>query len=227
MKKCIGTFILLFSGIYCNAQPIEIAVDEYFKAINKSPNLSLQHGPVKARIDLHGKGSIFFVKKLDVENNTFQSIGILFDEYRSSYTTFGHYDFGHTYGIGVTSVFFEDLDGDNNNEIIVLYEFGGRTYFSPKGGYAGIKNQYKTRVYKYHNEGGINHISEYKIMGDLLTVNLPIHTGTMDEEFIIGREDDLSTLRNILGVTYNATQVKKQISLLKENGFLRGTRNKH
>ncbi len=210
------------SGIInCQSQTIETAVDEYFEMLG-SNKLTLNHGPVDANIGLKGKGLIFFVNSIDSKSGDYKNFGVLFDDYRDSYTTFGYNDIDPSFGSIVISTFFENIDNDPENEIIVIYESGGRTHYSPNGGYAGIKVNYQTRVFNCNNDGGINFINEYEIIGELLTVNLPIRTGTMIEEELIGREDFIDELKNVLGVTYNADQVKKRITLLKGKGLLGG-----
>lgn len=94
-----------------------------------------------------------------------------------------------------------------------------RSYFTD-GGYAGIKSDYKTRVFKCVTNKHENIITEYKVIGNFLTVNLPPQMGTLQEEKLIGRENSIDKLNNIIGVTYNAQQVKKRIKFLKDNGLL-------
>ena len=220
-------FFTITNMFYCNAQTSDSIVDSYLEKCNPSKGLKLNHGPIDAGFSTLKNGKIFFINGIDIQTDNYENHAVLYDYTLDSYTTFGYNGIDPSYGNVVISAFFENIDNDPENELLVIYEYGGRTHYLPKGGYAGIKVSYQTRVFDLKRINNTNVITEYKTIGNLLSVNLPPQMGSFEEEVIIGREESLGKLNNILGVTYNAHQVKKRISLLKENGFLGGARNKH
>lgn len=214
LKIIISTIIL---GSYCQAQTNALYINTYIKTLKTEGTTKLNHGPLKVSWGMLNTVNVFFVTSYDTEEECYNNHAVLYDQ--GEFQAFGFHNTDPSFGKGVISVFFDNLDDDDGNELIVIYEYEGRTYFAD-GGYAGIKSDYQTRVFKCETNDNENLITEYKAIGELLTVNLSMRMGTMHEEELIGREDSIDKLNDVLGVTYNAKQIKKRIRLLKENGFL-------
>lgn len=218
--KYILSFLIfgLLNTTLCNAQTKTPYINTYIKSLETNGTIILNHGPLIANWGTLNTASVFFITTYDTKIEAYNNHAVLYDH--ETFTAFGFNDIDPSFGDVVISVFFDNLDHEAGNELIVIYELGGRTYFAD-GGYAGMKNYYQTRVFKCKIIEGENVITEYKAMGDLLTINLPLRMGTMHEEELIGREDSIDKLNDVLGVTYNANQVKKRIKLLKDSGLLR------
>lgn len=217
----IACIILLLRN--SNGQTKEQTLKEYFDTNKNEVMLELNHGPVSGDFGELKNAILFFVSGWDEDEVDLQTKAVIYHKnleavYEFGYTTFGNTNFDPSFSNGVISVFFENVDYDPENEMIVIYEHGGRTFFAD-GGYAGIKVWYQTLVYDLKIEKGNALILEYKTIGELLTVNAPFLMGTRTEEELIGRESG-KNINEIFGVTYNANIVKKRILLLKNNGLL-------
>ena len=221
MKTLLAIFCFLFCNtIFSYAYSKNKIIEDYIKANTHIGKLSLNHGPVDINIGSSRHGVLFF---LYCRPNNFEGtsiFGIIYDHFTKKYYKFGPSSHLVSYSDGVISIFYENIDTDPGNEIIVINEWYTRTYYQDMD-YAGTRTSYRTRVFKYEPLNETIRISEYKSIGDLLTVNLP-KMGTFEEEIITGREEHEEKLRTILGVTYNSNQVRKRIRLLKKNGFLGG-----
>ncbi|MCG6191407.1 hypothetical protein [Maribellus maritimus] len=216
--KFLITILLIFESVQLTkAQNSRDIVDKYIESVNDTGYYKLNHNPIVYELESFGKITIFFVYSADGSHSNF---GIIYNPINKSYTQFGENDVDvFNYSPGVISVFFENLDDDQQKELIVLYESQSRTYYSANGGYAGIKSFFQTRVFNIDFIGNNIEILEYKAMGELLTVNPPKIIGTIEEESLILRED-YDKLYKILGVTHNADAIRKRIKMLKDNGML-------
>ncbi len=209
--------LIIFSFSFCQAQIRAPYISTYIESLNTEGTTELNHGPLKVSWGQLNTAALFFINSYDTDKECYNNHAVLYDQ--GKFQAFGYHNTDPSFGKGVISVFSANLDDDIGDELIVIYESEGRTFFAD-GGYAGIKAAYQTRVFKYETNGDENLITEYKAIGELLTVNLSMRMGTMLEEELIGREDSMNKLNDVLGVTYNAKQIKKRIKLLKENGFL-------
>lgn len=219
MKNLFVFFILLSVHLFSSAQTNDQIVKSYINSIQSESMLKLNHGPISTNFGASEKAFVFFINSWNVKTDAYDNYGIIYNYHNQSFTRFGNNNFDPSYGEGVISVFFENVDSDNQNELIVIYEKGCRTFYADEGGYAGIRVWYDTKVFDFELNASKIIINEYKAMGELLTVNLPMQMGTFNEEELIGREST-SNLNDIIGVTYNTNQVKLRINKLKKHNLL-------
>lgn len=126
-------------------------------------------------------------------------------------------------GDKVVSLFFENIDNDPYQEMIVIVVHYTRTFYND-GGYSGYHPIYTTRVYDSEEKVPFE-VKEYRTIGNMLTKNAPFPMGTKKEEELIGR--DLYNVDDIYGVTKRAEVVRKLIVSYKKHGLLGGLRNKN
>ena len=226
MKNLFLAVLLMFglTVIKTSAQTKKQIVKTYIDQNKTEGMMRLNHKPFFAKFDDNRNAILFFVFNYDLEREEYNNYGILYDKATISVTKFGFNNIQPEFGNGVISVFFENVDTDAENELIVLYEGGYRSHFVD-GPYAGHKVWYQTRVFDMEKKMKCNVLTEYKVIGELLTVNCPAHMGTMKEEYLIGREES-SELEKILGVTSNAEKIKSRITLLRSHGLLGGNLKK-
>lgn len=197
-------------------QTNEEVVKSYLELNTKNYSM-LNHGPVFINFTDEIKATVFFVSNLDTIKDELFIQGVLFNHQSDSYIEFGYFDFDPSFSKGVISVFFENVDYEAEDEIIFIEEKACRTYYAD-GGYAGIKAWYQTHIFDYDFN---NSIIEYKLIGELLTLNAPIRMGTRKEEELIGRESG-EDLNGIFGITNHAEARRKKISYFKSKGLLGG-----
>lgn len=213
----IIVLLIIFNTLFCHSQTNTPYINNYIKMLHTDGAIKLNQGPFNAPWDSLDKATVFFLTVYDTEIESYKNHAVLF--LRGNYIPFAYNDMYPFFGRGVISVFFENIDNDTEKEMIVIYESGGRSYYAD-GGYAGSHSNYITRVFNYRETNVSESITEYKAIGEILTVNIPPLMGTRLEEELIGRESNIEKLNNTLGVTYNAQQIKKRIQLLKKQGFL-------
>lgn len=221
-------FAIAINTLHCNAQTVNEILSSYFDLYPSNVttvHTRLHHKPVKGDFGVLKDVTLFFPQNWKDEDDILETYAVIYHaKIDSTNNNFGFLKFSPNsylpnFGKGVISVFFENLDKDAGNELIILYESSGRCHFSD-GGYAGIHPRYETKVFKCVNmDDDFYKITEYEVIGKLLTINNPFPIGTKKEEEIIGREDNYSKFQKVIGVTYNASQVRKIIKKFKENGF--------
>jgi hypothetical protein len=215
--KFLLVIVILIGYVECvNSQSDGSIFKSYCELNPTQYKPQLIHGPISTKIN-SDQITLFFVKAIDTVKEEFVVQGVLYNNYSGSYTKFGKAVFNPNFCNGVISLFFENIDYDSEKEIIVIYEHGLRTFYTD-GGYAGIKLSYQTRVFDYIIKDGAKLITEYKAIGDLLTINSPMLMGSAKEEELIGREN--ANLNSVLDVTSTAGAVRKRILKLKESGLL-------
>ncbi|NOQ26536.1 MAG: hypothetical protein GQ564_14350 [Bacteroidales bacterium] len=216
MKYLLIVLSFLILDISSFSQNKNQIVQSYFDLTEKDNFSQLHHGPVLASCTNQKQTTVFFVSTLDTITDEFYVQGVLYNHQSESYTEFGQFDFDPSFGKGVISVFFENVDYDSENEMLVIVEKSCRTFFTD-GGYAGIKAWYQTRVFDFNAVNEV--IVEYELLGEILTINAPKKMGTKIEEELIGRESG-KDLNEILGITNNAEAIRKRIKYLKSKSLL-------
>ena len=209
----ISFLVLILNGFcQCNDKFVQLYLNE------KDSYSQINHWPIDVGFTNKEKGTVFFLSTLDTIKEEYFIYGVMYNHNSESYIEFGVSDFDPSFSDGVISVFFENVDCDSENEMIVLVEKACRTFYAD-GGYAGIKAWYQTHVYDLKSEDNLINIIEYNLISELLTVNAPMRMGTRKEEKLLGRETG-KDLDEILGVTRNAKAIRKRILYLKNNGIL-------
>ncbi|MBI9066096.1 MAG: hypothetical protein JEZ09_02310 [Salinivirgaceae bacterium] len=199
------------------AQNKQSVVDTYVKQVTSDNYVRLRHGPFETNFNAQENAIVFFVS--DANSDLDQNYGVLYNAEIDDFEKFGFNTIDLTYGQGVLAVFFENLDGGIDTEMIVIYESACRSFYAD-GGYAGIKMDYQTRVFKYEHKNKQQEITEYKVLGELLTVNGPQIMGTQFEEKLIGR-NLIFSFEKALGVTNSVARVKKRIEYLRTASLLK------
>jgi hypothetical protein len=217
MKNLIHIFIALLISFYSFGQTKENIVDAYLNSHNNEVPTRLNHGPISLLLKGTDKASLFFISVFDSIKDNFELQGIVYYPKLGLYTEFYSSVFNPEFDKGVIAVFFENIDRDLEKELLFIVENSNRTFYSD-GGYAGIKPNYQTRVFNLDLSHDSIKISEYKAIGELLTINGPMIMGRKVEEELIGRES--TRIDEVLGVTKNAKTVKARIKMLKETGLL-------
>lgn len=216
MRQLLITIIFLILTLNSFSQNKNQIVQSYFDLNEKGSYSQLHHGPVIANFTNQKQATVFFVSTVDTITDEYYIQGVLYIHQSDSYTEFGQFDFDPSFGKGLISVFFENVDYDSENEMLVIVEKSCRTFFTD-GGYAGIKVWYQTRVFDFNTINEV--ILEYELLGEMLTINAPQKMGTKIEEELIGRESG-KDLNEILGITNNAVAIRKRIKYLKSKGLL-------
>lgn len=217
MKKITLISILTLACVYSFCQTKDSSVDAYFNTFRSNVHPTLNHGPIDFLLKTNKEASLFFIRVFDSVQDSLSLEGVVQIKGSNIIETFYISDFEPYFCKGVITVIFENVDSDPEKELLFIVENSNRTFYSD-GGYAGIKPTYSTRVFNINLNQNTIKFSEYRAIGELLTVNAPLRMGSKAEEQIIGREALL--LDNVLGVTKNADALKRRIKTMKANGLL-------